>query len=208
MDWQSYFTAILNTLDITAGFNFKVISSIFLLTILGEVNIQIPLLMEALWLLVGYQVDINTNPLSVLNLLLVFMAAQSGRQIGISAIFFAFGAINNPLSKFYLKRVHGNKYYQKYVSGGSSFDTKFLSLSSATVGMLTPLNFPIKLLLVIKRKLRILLFGTLLSGMAFDLTYLVMGGVFHATTLNLAYMPIFLLIGFLIFIVVRKKALK
>ena len=208
MDWQSYFLAVLNTLDITAGFNLKVLSSMLLLTILGEANIQIPLLMEAIWLMVGYQVDLNTNPWSVLNLLFTFMAAQTGRQIGISAMFYAFKAINNPLSKLYINRLQSNKYYQKYMANEYMYNVKFLSLSSATLGMLTPLNFAIKILLVIKRKLKILRVGTLLSGMAFDTTYIVMGGVFHATTLNLAYMPIFLLIGLLIFIVIKIKVLR
>lgn len=211
MDWQSYFLAVLNTLDITAGFNLKVMSSMLLLTILGEANIQILLLIEAIWLMVGYQVDVNAHPWSVLNLLFIFMAAQTGRQIGVSAMFYAFKAINNPLSKLFSKlfnRLRSNKYYQKYMAGGASYEAKFLSLSSATLGMLTPLNFTIKVLLVIKRKLKILLVGTLLSGMAFDTTYIVMGGVFHATTLNLAYMPIFLLIGLLIFIVIKIKVLR
>jgi hypothetical protein len=208
MDWQSYFTAILNTLDITAGLNFKVISAIFLLTVLGEVNIAVPLLIEALWLMVGYQIDVNTSPLSVLNLLLTFIVAQAGRQIGISSVYFAFKAMNNPFSKLFLKRVQGNRFCQKYLAGDSPHGAKYFSLSSATIGMLTPLNCAIKLLLVLKRKLKILLIGTLLSGMAFDITYIVMGGVFHATTLNLAYMPIFMLIGFLVFIVFKMRVLK
>lgn len=208
MDWQSYFTAIVNSLDITSGINLSVISAILVLTLLGEANIQIPLLMEAVWLVVGYQVDVNTSPLSIMNLVVTLLVAQIGRQIGIAGIYYALRAVNNPVSGFFMKRVQHNKYFKKYVSGGSLCDSKYLSLTSATVGMLTPLNFPIKVLLVFAKKLKVLLVGTLLAGLAFDVTYIVMGGVFHATTLDLYYMPIFLLIGFGIFIVVRWKFIK
>lgn len=207
MDLESLFRPILDALNISAALNLRVVGLLALLIFLGEANIQIPLLIEAIWLLVGYQLRVN-NITSVSNLLVAFLAAQAGRQIGISLIYLIVTAINTPLSRFLLKYLEKNKYFKKYRENESFYTGKFLVLSSATLGMLTPLNSVIKILLIAKRKLKILLVGTLLSGMAFDAMYIAIGAIFHTTTLQVTYLPLFLLVGFFVLIFIRVKVLK
>ena len=69
--------------------------------------------------------------------------------------------------------------------------------------MLTPLCTPLKIVLVLKRRQKLLLLGTLFSGAAFDVLYLALGAVFHTTTLQLTYLPLFLLVGFLAFTLLK-----
>ncbi len=207
MEWlEAFFRGLVATLDITQGFDLKVYLAVFLLAIIGEVEIMVPLLLETIWLALGYQG--GTNVTAVVNLAVAFLLAQMGRQIGISTIYFLYGAISSPLSRFFKWLLQRSKLYQKYVASDYLYNVRFLSLPSATIAMLTPLNYPVKLMLVVKRKPRILLIGTLLSGMAFDLTYIIIGAIFHVTTLNLAYMPAFLLIGLVLFFILRATVLK
>ncbi|MBI2832498.1 MAG: hypothetical protein HYX79_09605 [Chloroflexi bacterium] len=203
---EDFFRQAFSALDITAGINLKIIGAMLLLTVLGEGYIQVPLLMESIWMITGYQSSINSTAL--LNVSLIFLVAQTGRQIGISAIYLLVSAFNTPLSRFYASRIQKHKYYKKYLDNQCFYNVKFLSLPSATLGMLTWLNGPIKLMLILNKKARILLLSTLLSGMVFDGIYMGIGAVFHTTTLQLTYLPAFMLIGFLIFVFVRAKVFK
>lgn len=207
MDLESLFLPIISALDITTGLNFKVVGLIALLTLLGEATIQIPLLIEAIWMLVGYQLRLS-NSASMLNLSITFLAAQVSRQIGIAALYFLYYVINTPLSKLYMKYLNKNKYYRKYSENDYLYNMRFLSLSSATLGMMTPLNAPIKIMLIIKRKLKILLLGTLYSGMLFDVIYIAAGAIFQTTTLQVYYMPLFFLIGFGVLVFFRTRIMR
>ncbi|MDP2931214.1 MAG: hypothetical protein Q8O05_01795 [Chloroflexota bacterium] len=203
---EDFIRQLTAVLDITQGINLKVMLAVLILMVIGEVDLQIPLLIESIWLVIGYQSGANATAL--FNIIALFLIAQLGRQIGISSVYYLFQVINSPLSRFYMKRLQRNRYYQKFAQRESSYSARYLSLSTATLGMLTWLNMPIKAMLVIKRKLRTLLIGTLLSGAAFDVVYIVAGAVFHVTTLNLAYLPAFLLVGFVVFIVIRMVILR
>lgn len=203
---ETFFHGLLGTLDITGDFNLKIALGILLLTIIGEANLHVPLLMESVWLVMGYQA--GTSSSAIADLVVLFLIAQSGRQIGMSAIYYIFESVNAPLSRLFARSLGSNRYYKKYAQHKYLTSVEFLSVPSATLGMMTPLNGPIKVILVVKRKLKTLLVSTLLSGMTFDATYIVMGGVFHITSLSLNYLPTCLLIGFLMFMFMKVKLLK
>ena len=209
---ENFFHQLLSTLDITGGFNVRVGVGMLALSMLGEVYVLIPLLMESVWLVVGYQAGTHTSLMSVCNLVSTFLIVQTGRQIMMSAVYFLFPVINKPLSKLYQKRVQANTYYKRYIEKYQQneylSELRFFSIGSSVLGMLTPLNTPLKFLLVIKRKLKTLLIATLLSGMIFDTVFIVLGAVFHVTTLNVTYLPLFLLVGFLAFTLMKIKILK
>lgn len=207
---KEFISPLLAGLDITNGFNPRLVGIMFFLITIGEANLHIPLLIESIWLIVGFQAGVTPNESSVLNLAALFVLAQLGRQIGMTAMYHIINAVNKPLSRLYMKPLQKNKYYKKYADNEYLYNLKFLSVFPATLGMMTPLNGPLKVMLIVKRKLRLLLIGTLLSGMTFDLVYIFTGTIFHTTTLNISYLPIFLLVGFLSFLIlvfVRKRIL-
>lgn len=196
---------MLDVLDISSAFNPAIIGSFFLITMLGEINLQIPLLMESIWLLVGYQSWVNN--MALLNTALILLAAQVGRQISMLALYHFFPVINRPVSKLLMKPARFNQFYRKHLDH-DHFDVRYLSSLPATLGMLTPLNGPLKLLLVWRRRLKSLLIGTLLSGVVFDGVYLLAGAVFRTTKLNIAYLPAAFLVIFLVFMYVQIRMVK
>lgn len=204
MDLNGFLNSLIGLLNISS-LNSGVFLAILVITLIGEVNIAVPLLLESIWLLVGYQSRMDT--MSMRNAGLLFLTAQAGRQASLIGIYNLFPFINKPLSKLYMKPLQSNRLYKKF-AGSELHEFRFLTPLSATLGMMTPLNGPIKFILIFKRKLRPLLIGALFSGMVFDVFYLVIGAVFGTTTLNLAFMPLFLVVGFVGFIVIRLKILR
>lgn len=201
---RDFFLPIMGMLDVSAGFNARAAALIFLLIMVGEANIAVPLLIESVWLLVGYQTGLDFT--AIANTFVLFLIAQSGRQTGMLGVYWLFPAINKPLSRLYLKPLQANRYYRKFASNDYLYNARFLSIPSAALGMMTPLCGPIKIFLILKRRLKVLLVGTLLSGMAFDICYIVLGATFRTTTLNLAYLPAFMLGGFIILLLLKLRA--
>lgn len=206
MSLEDLFLQFLQTVEITSGFNAGLTIAFFFLILIAEANLHIPLLIESIWLAIGYQASINV--VAFLNMLLLFALAQLSRQIGMLVLFYLVRFVNTPLSKLYMKLLQNNKWYKKYAANEYLHNVEFFSSFSVFLGMLTPLNGPLKIILIIKGKLRVLLIGTLFSGMVFDSIYIVMGAIFHTTTLSLGYLPVFLLMGFLVFMLLRETILK
>ena len=206
---EEFFRQLLGVLDITYGFNWRLMGGLTAITFLGEIYIQVPLLMESVWLIVGYQVGTQTSFLTVVNTLALFLFAQLGRQLMMAAVFFLFPRISQPLVRFYTRVIKPSRYLhwlaERFNNNRYFNEQNFLTFGSSSFGMLTPLNGPIKLLLVIRRKLKTLLLATFISSTIFDGIYIVLGSVFHTTRLNLAYLPIFLLIGFVVVNILRTR---
>lgn len=205
MGLEKLLSTALGVLDISSTLNVRVIGSLFLISLLAEFNLQVPLLMESTWLLVGYQSRVNN--LAALNTGLLILAAQGGRQVGILTLYYFVGVINKPFSRLLLKLIKSIPFYRKHIQQ-NLFDTRFLSLLPATIGMLTTLNWGIKLLLSWRRRLGVLLIGTLASGLIFDLIYLLAGAIFRIKNLNIAYIPVFFLAVYLVLMYIRRKALR
>jgi hypothetical protein len=206
---EEFFRQLLGVLDITNGFNWRIMAGITAITFLGEIYVQVPLLMESFWMIVGYQVGTQTTFVSVTNTIILFLCAQLGRQLMMLAVFLLFPVINRPFSRFYERLIKPKRYTQWLVKRFRNIqyfnEESFLTLGSSSFGMLTPLNGPIKLLLIIKRNLKTLLLATLISSTIFDCIYIVAGAVFHTTQLNITFLPLFILIGFLVVMFVRTK---
>ncbi len=210
---EKLFLPVLDVFDISSAFNPAVIGTFFLIAMLGEVNLQIPLLMETIWLLVGYQSRVNN--IALFNTALILLAAQTSRQVSMLALYYFFPVLNKPLSKLLLKPIQSNGFYRNHFEGfyrenfgRENFDTRYLSPLAATLGMLTWLNLSIKLVLVWRRRLKPLLVGTLFSGLVFDGIYLLAGALFHTTELSIAYLPAVFLAVFLAFMYIQIKVVK
>ncbi|MBT9149369.1 MAG: hypothetical protein DDT28_00792 [Dehalococcoidia bacterium] len=215
---ENLFLYVRDVFDISSGFSATAIGLFFLIAMLGEVYLQIPLLMESLWLLVGYQSRVNN--IALFNTTLILLTAQAGRQASMLALYYFFPVINKSLSKFLVKPVMNkpllklllkpiqiNRFHRKHLAQ-DHFDTRYLSSVPATLGMLTWLNGPIKLVLVWRRRLKPLLVGTLFSGLVFDGIYLLAGALFRTTELSIAYLPAVFLAVFLAFMYVQTKVVK
>lgn len=198
---------MLVTLDITSNISPQTFIAIVLIATLGEAYFQVPLLLESIWLVIGYQS--TASPAAMLNALTIFIIVQACRQAAIFTIYHVISAFNTPLSRWLITLLQKNRYFRRYKAREQFYNARFgLTLPAVALGMMTWLNGPIKLGLILSGRLRILLLGTLLSGMTFDTLYLTLGAVFRTTQLHLAFLPVLLLVGFLVFILVRAMALK
>jgi len=199
---EKLFLPVLDVLDITSALNPLLIGSFFLVAMLGEVYIQIPLLMESVWLLVGYQSRANSTAL--LNAALMLLAAQAGRQVAMLALYWFFPVLSQPFSRLLPRPVRWHRFYCRHFDH-NHFDNRYLTTVPATLGMLTYLNGPVKVALIWRRRLRPLLVGTLLSGLVFDSVYLLGGAIFRTTELSIAYLPAVFLAVFLAFMYIQIK---
>jgi hypothetical protein len=205
MDLYELFLPVKDVLDISSDLNPALIGMFLLIILLGEINIQIPLLMESIWLLIGYQSGMNN--MALFNAALILLLAQITRLVPMFALYYLFPIINKSFAKHLVKPTILKRFYQKYIYQ-KYFDTEYLSPLSSTLGMLTWLNLPIRLLLIWRRNLRSLLIGTLFSGLVFDGTYLLAGAILRTTELSLAYLPAVFLAVFLAFSYIKIKVVR
>ncbi len=165
--------------------------------------------MESIWMIVGYQVGTHTSFITVTNTIALFFCSQLGRQLMMFLMFSIYPSIDKPLKRFYARTIEPNRYFQWFIRRLKRErllnEETFLTLVPSSWGMLTPLNGPIKLLLIVRRKLRVLSLATLISSAIFDCIYLLLGAVFHTTQLHLTYLPIFLLLAFAIVAIIRNR---
>ncbi len=164
-------------LSFAGTFSPKLVAILFPLLIIGEFGITIPYLLETIWLLAGY--NLSTGALSPLYLVLLWLAALAGREAGVTILYYLsrFGSL--PLTKLYHKyfdtasaeRVTDKKSFSFRIFGGMHYLTPF----SVAMGRLLWLRIPLTLALGVRRQLWILLPGVLLSSMAWDGAYIVLG---------------------------------
>ncbi len=205
---ENFMLQLLATVDISSGVNAGLTGGMFLIMFLGEFYVQIPLLMEAIWLTVGYQAGINA--VSIGNTILLFVLAQIARQLGVAVIYFLAMRVKGPLSRRFMKPLQRNAFYRKYVENPCHDYLRSLSIFSVTLGMMTWLNTPLKVVLALERRRKLLAIGTLISSAIFDMQYILLGAIFHTTTLRLTYLPMFLIIGLLAYTLlkfIRRKRL-
>jgi len=203
---EDIYLSVMDVVDISSSFESAIVGGMFIIVSLGEINVQIPLLMESIWLLVGFQSLVNSTAL--LNTALMFLAAQAGRQISMLALYYFLPVISKPLSKLLTKLGRFNRFDRRHFNP-DHFDARYLSSLPATLGMLTWLSMPLKLLLIWQRRLKPLLVGTLFSGMVFDGIYLLAGAVFRTTSPNnIVYLPAVFLAVFLGFMFVQIMVVK
>ncbi len=163
---------------------------VFLVCFCGEsLGLAAPYVLEATWLLVGYRVSRGLSP--VYQVVLLLLLAQLGRQIGAHLSFQASQFGWRPLARLVL-RTRLRPLYRR-----SSDTIDRIQVSSpflVAVGRLVGLRIPLTLLLGSQRRFRVLAGGILLSGLAFDGTYLLLGAIVGGRMANATYLlPCFLL---------------
>jgi membrane protein DedA with SNARE-associated domain len=168
--------------NLAGTFSPTLVVFLFIICFIGEFGICIPYLLETIWLLSGY--NFGTGVIPLIDLLLLWLVAQVGRQAGGFTLSYLgrFGSM--PIIKFY------NKHFEASVSEKLAEDNSttvnffrrinFLSPFSVALGRLVWLRIPITLILGAKRQLKTLSLGVLLSSLVWDGIYISLGIVVGA----------------------------
>jgi membrane-associated protein len=191
--------------NLAGTFNPTLVIFLFLICAIGEFGVSVPYLLETVWLVSGY--NLGNGTLSFLDLVLLWLVAQLGRQLGGTMLYYLgrFGSM--PLMKLY-HRYFGASLSGK-LSGNNTMPFKlfrrinFLSPFSIALGRLVGLRIPLTLTLAVKRQLKTLLLGIVLSSLVWDGMYIFLGAVVGAkAALNPVQMILCSLIGLTILYVV------
>lgn len=181
----------------TGTFNSTLVVFLFLICSIGELGVSVPYVLETIWLLSGYH--LGTSVLSPFDLALLWLVAQVGRQTGAIMLchLSRFGSI--PLMKLY------RKYFQASLSqklSGNKFvpfkklqKIDHLSPFSVALGRLLWLRIPLTLALGVKKQLKALSLGVLLSSLVWDGVYISLGIVGGNAVLKPIQMILYSLIG-------------
>lgn len=166
-------------LELTGTLDPRTAALLFIICAIGEFGLSIPYLLESAWLLMGYQFGRDILPFP--GLLGLWLAAQAGRQAGAITLYHVtrLGAI--PLARVFHKRP--NPQAPTKISPSSKIINRISSLSpfSVALGRLFWLRFPMTLALALRKNLKTLSLGVLLSSLVWDTVYIAVGGIVGAT---------------------------
>ncbi len=162
----------------TGTFDLRLVISLFLVCCIGEFGvITIPYLLETVWLLSAH--SMITGALSPFQLLLLWLVAQAGRQIGAIILYHLswFGSI--PLMRLYQKRF----IHKPLAENGPSkqkvhrllHGLDHLSPLSIAMGRFMGLRIPLTMTLALRKRLGALMVGILLCSLVWDGAYLALG---------------------------------
>lgn len=186
--------ALRQVLELTATLDPRTAALLFIICAIGEFGLSIPYLLESVWLLVGYH--FGGGILSPFNMVGLWLAAQCGRQAGSVALYHVarFGTI--PLARFYHKW-HGSRLLSKVAANTKVLNgINLLSPFSVALGRLCWLRIPLTLTLALKKSLKTLSLGVLLSSLVWDAIYISLGSIVGATaTLKPVHMVLASLAG-------------
>ncbi len=166
-------------LNIVGSFNVKIAALLFSVCLIGEAGLSVPYLLETAWLLAGYQ--ISARVLSPVDLLLLVLMAQLGRQGGALVLY----AISRTSSSWLEKMV--KRIWPKIGLRPSPVPNLFSKINlpspfAVALGRLLWLRVPLTMFLGAKRRLRTLLLGVALSSFIYDGTYILLGTLVGTTT--------------------------
>ncbi len=185
-------------LSLTGVFSPKLAIFLFLICSIGEFGVfSVPYVLESIWLLSGYH--LGTGILSPFQLVLLWFVSQVGRQTGATVLYYLsrFGSL--PLMRLYHKYFEAS--LSEKLSGNDAMPFKlfrrinYLSPFSVALGRLLWLRIPLTLTLSIKRRLKTLSLGVLLSSLVWDSVYIVLGIVGATVVLKPIQMVLYSLIG-------------
>lgn len=179
MNLEAIFQQVFN---LAGTFSPELLVFLFLICLIGEFGASVPYLLETVWLSSGY--NLGVGALSFLDIAILWLVAQVGRQIGGTMLYYLGRFSSMPLIKLY------HKHFKAGLSGKLSGNNtmpfnlfrriNFLSPFSIALGRLFGLRIPITLTLGVKKQLRPLLFGIVISSLVWDGMYIFLGAVVGA----------------------------
>lgn len=191
MSWLDFLTRALGSVG-AFGSTFALL--FFVVCLVGEAaGISVPFLLETALLMAGYR--FSAGNLSFLNLAFLALMTQAGRQAGAFALYNLGGRGSALLGK-YQKRLLLKTGTMANGSSWLSQRIDRLSPFSVALGRLLWLRIPLTLILGAKRKLGVLVLGIMLSSLAYDGAYMIIGAIAGITmALKPAQMLLFFLGG-------------
>jgi membrane-associated protein len=173
-------------LALTGSLNIWLVISIFILFPISEFGLSIPYLMESMWILVGYHA--RHSPVFAAELPILLMAGVFARSGGATAFYSLIGLGRSWILKVY-RRFFGFALNPDAPAGNSlpARVLRRLNLSSpftVAFGRLVWLKIPINLTMSVRKDLRVLLLGTALSSLIWDLLYITIGAVVGSAELK------------------------
>jgi len=176
-DWQAFLN---QSLSYAGTFSLEMILILLVVCLIGEgIGVSVPYLLETIWLMAGYH--LANGSLSVVQLTLLLLAAQVGRQGGLLALY-NFSRSGSALLVRLAKRFKWNRDVGETITLRGGHKVNLLSPFSVALGRLFWMRIPLTLILGAKRKLRILVLGVVMSSLIYDGTYITLGAVLGTTT--------------------------
>jgi membrane-associated protein len=162
-DWQAFLN---QSLSYAGTFSLEMILILLVLCLIGEgIGLSVPYLLETIWLMAGYH--LTNGSLSVVQLLVLLVAAQVGRQGGLLALY-NFSRSGSALLARLAKRFKWNLDVGETITLRGGHKVNLLSPFSVALGRLFWMRIPLTLILGAKRKLRILVLGVVMSSLIYD----------------------------------------
>jgi membrane protein DedA with SNARE-associated domain len=170
MNWSVFFSQALSA---TNHFDYKIALILFALCCLGEIWFGIPYILETVWLLAGY--NLVHHSLSPIDLLLIWLVAQAGRQTGSLILFYSSKLGIAPLKKLWKRFVEPRLPKKSYVPSSITKHLTNPSPFSVAIGRLVGLRLPMLLATSAKNNLVNLVLGVILSSLVWDGIYIIIG---------------------------------
>lgn len=192
MDMQVFLSELM---DIIGTYSLLVGLALLVLCLISEViAIGIPFAIETALMLVGYYGS-NGN-YSYCEILLIIAMTMVGRLLGVFILYSLARKgkklIDKSMSPFYLRfKIFNNAFFKKVVDRVD----KLTPFSVAMVRFLC-LSYPLTLMMAAREKLKVLILGTLLNGIIYDVIFILTGAIMGANTkLELYQIVIYFIAG-------------
>jgi membrane-associated protein len=172
--------ALQQIMALTTVFDPRMAALLFFTCAIGEFGLPFPYVLESIWLLAGYH--LGAGVLSPLHLLGLWFAAQCGRQVGAMALYRVGRLGATPLASLYQK-LHLARFLSRITAKSSAFSRiNLASPFSVAYGRLFGMRIPVTLTLAVRKSLRTLSIGVLLSSIVWDAVYISLGIIFGSAT--------------------------
>lgn len=159
------------------SFSLKLVFFLVLVCLIGEVGLSVPYLLETVWLLSGY--GVGRDVVQPLQLVVLWLAAQAGRQAGARLLYQGCRVGSGPLVRVW-RRLDKSGSSASELAAARPQHRFFrlaghLSPFSVAYCRLIGLRFPVTVALAVRGQSRRLALGVVLSSVAWDGIYLLLG---------------------------------
>jgi membrane protein DedA with SNARE-associated domain len=185
---------------------------LFVLCAIGEVGLAIPYILESIWLLVGF--NIGAGEMSPWHVIILWVAAQAGRQTGTIGLYYIARLGMPALTGFYHK-IHLDRIFNMLMArSGAVSRINLTSPFSVAFGRMVGMRIPMLLVMAAKKRLGMLSLGVLLSSIIWDALYMAIGAIFGSTVdiepgymllISVGGLTVIYLITFTVRILVKRK---
>lgn len=167
--------ALTRSLSMVAALDPRAVTLLALICAAGELAFGLPYVLETIWLIAGYYV--GTHSLSVWHLLVLLLAAQCGRQAGAIGLYYM-ARLGTGTAARLERRMRLLRFVPQAVVNSSVLDrVSRPSVFSIALCRLIGLRIPVVLVSAGRGRLKPLLIGGLLSSLAWDAVYILVGAL-------------------------------